>query len=71
MKLTIFSKPLAVACLPSHIQAGVGGGGLFLENFIKRILCGHQSISVAVCLCFSHICWRFGKNRPIDIGDIE
>ena len=45
-----------------------GGGGL---NFIKRILSGHLSISVAVRLSLRHIYCEFGENRHIHIGDIK
>ena len=40
-------------------------------NFIKRILSGHLSISVAVGLSLRHIYCEFGENRQIHIGDIK
>ena len=49
-------------------------GGDFLKhflNFIKRILSGHLSISVAVHLSLRHIYCEFDENRYIHIGDIK
>ena len=58
---------------------GSGGGGEALDatthrmflNFIKRILSGHLSISVAVRLSLRHIYCEFGENWHIHTGDIK
>ena len=53
---------------------GGGGGGrtpLCFIYFIKRMLSGRLSISVAVRLSLRHIYSEFGENRRIHIGDIK
>ena len=43
----------------------------FFFNFIKRILSGHLSITVAVCLSLRHIYCEFSENRHKRLGDIK
>ena len=55
-----------------HVLEGRGGSlpsPRFFFNCNKRILSGHLSISVAVCLSLAHC--EFVKNRHIDVRDIE
>ena len=57
----------------------VGGGGVGCHplgprscfTFMKWILFGHLSISVAVRLSLIHIYCEFGENPHIHIGDIK
>ena len=40
-------------------------------KLVKMILSGHLANSVRVCLSLRHFYYKFGENRPIDIGDIK